>query len=67
MAGALGGRGVGRGVTKGPVQEVRVRAGPTYVILDRAGVIRRVHEGIVDQESRRSAGLAVVSEGGTGE
>lgn len=50
-----------------PVRTLAVRATPTYVILDAEGVIRWVHEGIVEQEVLRSAVLAVVSEDGTDE
>ena len=44
-----------------------VRATPTYVILDREGVIRWVHEGVVGPEDLGRAVLAVASEGGTEE
>jgi thiol-disulfide isomerase/thioredoxin len=41
-----------------------VRVTPTHVILDREGVIRWVHEGVVELEGLRSAVVAVLSEDG---
>lgn len=44
-----------------------VRATPTYVILDREGVIRGVHEGVADRKAPREAVLAAIGEAGANE
>jgi thiol-disulfide isomerase/thioredoxin len=48
-------------------RRLTVRVTPTHVILDRAGVIRWVHEGVVELEGLRSAVVAVLSEDGRDE